>query len=94
VTARLRVECSAAGEGWSCAVTVEENGSHTGHEVRVTRAELARFAPGSSEPSVLVEQSFRFLLEREPKESILRRFAISDIGRYFPDYATVIRDAQ
>jgi len=33
-----------------------------------------------------VRESFRFLLEREPKESILREFDLSVIKRYFPDY--------
>lgn len=34
----------------------------------------------------LVEASFAFLLEREPKESILREFDLTVIGRYFPEY--------
>ena len=31
-----------------------------------------------------------FLLERESKESILRRFELPAIERYFPDYPTRI----
>jgi len=34
----------------------------------------------------LVRQSFLFLLEREPKESILRSFNLTAISRYFPEY--------
>jgi hypothetical protein len=30
--------------------------------------------------------AFRFLLEREPKESILARFDVSVIARYFPEF--------
>jgi hypothetical protein len=33
----------------------------------------------------LIEESFRFLLEREPNTSILRSFHITDISRYFPN---------
>jgi hypothetical protein len=33
-----------------------------------------------------VTESFRFLLEREPKESILGSFDLTVIGRYFPEY--------
>ena len=33
---------------------------------------------------MLVNASFRFLLEREPKESILGHFAVSDIERFLP----------
>ncbi len=34
----------------------------------------------------LLQRSFAFLLEREPKESILKQFTLSDIERYFPEY--------
>jgi len=34
----------------------------------------------------LVARSFDFLLEREPPGSILNRFDLSVIQRYFPDY--------
>lgn len=34
----------------------------------------------------LVERSFEFLLEREPADSILPRFTLDEIGRYFPEY--------
>ena len=38
-----------------------------------------------------MKRSFEFLLEREPKELILRQFALPAIGRYFPDYPAEIR---
>ncbi|MFQ6117921.1 MAG: hypothetical protein ACE5LQ_06610, partial [Candidatus Bipolaricaulia bacterium] len=41
---------------------------------------------GKVGPERLVEQSFRFLLEREPKEAILKRFDLTVISRYFPEY--------
>ena len=41
-------------------------------------------------PIDLVRRSFAFLLEREPKESILRSFDLPEIGRYFPDYERTI----
>jgi hypothetical protein len=52
----------------------------------VTRSDLARLAPGAVDPLDLVRASFAFLLEHEPKESILPEFHLTDIGRYFPDY--------
>ena len=45
-----------------------------------------RLAGSQASPETLVAESFRFLLEREPKESILRSFDLSVIGRYFPEY--------
>jgi hypothetical protein len=82
---RVEVTAAVAGDGWDCRVTVRD-GSETHHRVRVSRADLARLAPGASDPVDLVEASFAFLLEREPKESILRDFDLIVIGRYFPDY--------
>jgi hypothetical protein len=86
----LDVRCASAGNGWTCQVAVREEGSQTEHEVSVSLAELERFAPGASDPQELVEASFRYLLEREPKEAILRRFEISAIERYFPGYGREI----
>ena len=45
---------------------------------------------GADDPVDLVRRSFAFLLEREPKESILRSFDLPVIGRYFPDYERTI----
>ncbi len=55
------------------------------HRVTLTRADLARLAGGRA-PDRLVEAAFRFLLDREPKESILARFDVSVIARYFPEF--------
>ena len=82
---KVDVTAAVVGDGWDCMVTVR-NGSETHHRVRVSRADLARLAPEASDPVDLVEASFAFLLEREPKESILREFDLTVIGRYFPDY--------
>jgi hypothetical protein len=40
----------------------------------------------------LIEESFRFLLEREPNTSILPAFDLPIIGQYFPEYRQVIRE--
>jgi hypothetical protein len=66
-------------------VTVEDEGSSTTHEVTVWPSDVERYAPGA-EPEALIEASFAFLLEREPKESILKRFELPVIERYFPEY--------
>ena len=87
---RVEVATAATGDGWDCAVTVHDGGA-THYRVRVARRDLARLAPRASDPIDLVQVSFAFLLEREPKESILPEFDLTIIGRYFPDYETVIR---
>ena len=72
-------------------MTVEEGESRTSHDVTVTADDIERYASGVS-PEQLVEASFRFLLEREPKESILSRFELPVIERYFSDYPAKIRE--
>jgi hypothetical protein len=72
-------------------VRVIEAGSETTHDVTVSRNDYTRLTSGKTEPEELVRRSFEFLLEREPKESILTRFDLSVIGRYFPEYEREIR---
>ncbi len=67
-------------------VRVIESGSETTHEVTVSPNDYAKLTAGKIEPKELVRKSFEFLLEREPKESILSRFDLSVISRYFPEY--------
>jgi hypothetical protein len=91
VSESLEVRCRPAEGGWTCHTSVGEGSEATHHDVRVSSADLERLSPAASEPDRLVRESFGFLLEREPKESILRTFALPEIGRYFPDYEGVIR---
>jgi len=39
----------------------------------------------------LIIQAFRFLLEREPNTSILERFDLAEISRYFPEFEDDVR---
>jgi hypothetical protein len=77
----------AAG-GWVCEVEVEDQGERTRHTVMVSASDLRRWGRGEDGAAVedLVRRSFDFLLEREPPSAILRRFDLSVIERYFPDY--------
>ena len=84
--ADIKVETTDLGTKYECQVTVTERGSATHHRVTLHKADLERLAGGKAGPEVLVAESFRFLLERESKESILRSFDLTVIGRYFPEY--------
>jgi hypothetical protein len=77
--------------GSSAAVHVNVGSEKTDHIVHVADEDLERY--GATDPGDLVRRSFEFLLEREPASSILREFRITDIEKYFPEYATVIRPA-
>ena len=71
-------------------VEVKEGTSETVHEVTASGVDIERYGGGIS-PERLIKSSFEFLLEREPKESILRSFALPVIERYFSEYPKEIR---
>ncbi|HEX6230181.1 MAG TPA: hypothetical protein VF029_00540 [Actinomycetota bacterium] len=81
---------SAEGSSLGFRVTVREGGSSTEHDVTLQTADLDRLGGGRN-PEDFVHACFDFLLEREPKESILRSFDIGVIGRYFPEFEETIR---
>ena len=86
----VNVKAAREGAEWRCEVTVEQGGTKTDHTVRVTAADLERWGRGRPVED-LVRRSFEFLLEREPPTSILRRFDLSVIQRYFPDFDQYFR---
>jgi len=45
-----------------------------------------RLTAGTHTPERCIEAAFQFLLDREPKESILRRFDVTVISHYFPEF--------
>jgi hypothetical protein len=67
-------------------VVVREAPSETRHRVTVGAADVARWAKLGADPARGVEAAMRFLLDREPKESILAAFDIDVIRRYFPEF--------
>ena len=92
--ADIDVSCVTAFDGWLCQVTVAEGGSETRHSVTLTRSDFQRLTTSGGTPHALVRRSFEFLLARERKESILRSFALPEIGRYFPEYESAIRRSE
>jgi hypothetical protein len=84
--AQIDVRTMPEGEDWAFQVTVSEGGGQTSHRVTMTRNTYQQLTGEVCPPDELVRKSFEFLLEREPKESILREFEITVISRYFPDY--------
>ena len=60
-------------------VTVSDAGGRTVHNVTVDPAYYRRLTGGNVPQEELVSRSFEFLLEREPKESILGSFDLSVI---------------
>ena len=88
---RIAVECRTSADGWTCRVNVGSHGDASEHHVTVSRDELERLTAGATDPTRLVEASVRYLLEHEPKESILPSFSIRTIASYFPSYPEEIQ---
>ncbi len=72
-------------------VRVIESGSESSHHVTLNPNDYTKLTGGKIEPEELLRRSFEFLLDREPKESILGRFDLSVISRYFPAYEREIK---
>jgi bifunctional DNA-binding transcriptional regulator/antitoxin component of YhaV-PrlF toxin-antitoxin module len=72
-------------------VTVADGGRRTMHEVTVPAALADQLGVAAADEVHLVERSFEFLLEREPATSILPRFELDVIERYFPGYVEEMR---
>lgn len=71
------------------AVDVREGRGSSRHTVTLDPALLARLGNGVT-GETFVAGVFAFLLEREPKESILSRFDVSVVSRYFPEFESEI----
>lgn len=63
----------------------------TTHVVTVSEQYHQKLTEGRISVEELVRRSFEFLLEREPNTSILSRFDLPVIGRYFPEYEEEMR---
>ena len=72
---------------WTLSVGVQDDeGTTTTHEVSLRTETFERLHRQAESPEAFVTRCFEFLLEREPKESILRTFDIDVIATYFPEF--------
>lgn len=88
MSAKIEVDKIAEGE---FQVRVVEGKSATSHRVTLKNADYERITSQKIEPAEFVRRSFEFLLENEAKESILSRFDVSVISRYFPSFEREMR---
>jgi hypothetical protein len=76
--------------GWTFLVEVE------GIEYTVTLDEryYIELTNQQIEPAELIERAFAFLLKREPKEAILRKFNVNVIKEYFREFEDEMKGQQ
>ena len=89
----IDVLCVPLATGWRCVVTIDDGHGTSNHDVTVATEQAADLAAATDGHDVqrLVYETIAFLLEREPKESILRTFDLTVVGRYFPEFESEIR---
>jgi hypothetical protein len=81
----ISVQRTNSGDPTEFAVMIRDGSGESRHRVTMAQETLDRLASGH-EGDKVVEAAFKFLLDREPKESILKRFDITAIARYFPEF--------
>lgn len=87
----IEVICTSDGDPLTFDVSVTEGGSSSRHQVTMSRDTAVALA-GDHAPEACIEAAFRFLLDREPKESIMGRFDVTVISRYFPEFEATLPD--
>lgn len=91
----IEVECNPVPDGWRCSVRVID--ADGPWEFVVSSRDPAALLPlGAGAPTTgdvdrLVRATFEFLLEREHVRSILTRFDLTVVSRYFPEFPSEIR---
>jgi hypothetical protein len=74
------------GAGITFDVIVRDGRGESRHRVTIGTDEARRWTELGAEPPRAVEAVMRFLLDREPKESILSAFDTNVVRRYFPKF--------
>jgi hypothetical protein len=82
----IEVRRTGEGDPLKFEVDVREGRGETRHHITMDQETCERLTGGKHTPELCVEATFRFLLDREPKESILGRFDVTVISRYFPEF--------
>ncbi len=67
-------------------VVVRDGRGESRYEVTMASQSWERLTGKRHAPEDCIEAAFRFLLDREPKESILQHFDVDVIARYFPEF--------
>ncbi len=72
--ANIEVKRTDHDDSYEFQVTVKEGKGESRHRVTLRKGDYRGLAAGKASPEELVAESFRFLLEREPKDSQFAHF--------------------
>jgi len=88
MAAKIEVEQAGPDE---FRVRVTDGKNETSHVVTMTTSEYERISGRKVAPVELVRRAFEFLLARERKEEILRKFDLTIIGQYFAEFEQAMK---
>ena len=86
-------EMNQRDDGWTFLVEFGHGDGMIEYSVEVDKVYWTRLTSRKIEPSELVRLTFKFLLDKEQKEVILKKFNLSDVAGFFPMYENEIRRA-
>lgn len=86
----IDVRLKKSDDPYAFEVRVATRGTETRHRVTMTNTTFRKLAGEKASPERVIEAAFEFLLDREPKESILRSFDVNVISSYFPNFESEI----
>ena len=81
----IKVKETETAMGWRFSVTILDTKGEQNYNVSMDKDFLLRVG-SHYDPTKLVQKSFEFLLEREPKERILPEFDISTLAHHYPGF--------
>ena len=84
----IDVTCTSPDDPLAFDVVVGDGSGESRHHVTMSKETCEGLGAGGHAPERVIEAAFAFLLDREPKESILPSFDVTVISRYFPEFET------
>jgi hypothetical protein len=82
----IEIRCISDDDPLEFKVVVRYGKGESRHHVTMARKTYEQLTAGKHTPKRCLEAAFRFLLDREPNESILGRFDVTVISRYFLEF--------
>jgi hypothetical protein len=82
----IHVQITSEADPLQFTVLVKEGKTETRHQVTMSQSTYSKLTKSLVGPDRCIQAAFRFLLDREPKESILPQFDVTLISKYFPSF--------
>lgn len=84
-------EINQSEKGWTFLVELGHGDNLIEYYVDLDRDYWTQLTSGRLEPARLIEATFKFLLEKEPKEMIMKKFNLNNVTKFFPQYEYEIK---